>query len=325
MRVTPHVQPRFHLASPVAARLAARWFFIQTSLVFAIISCPVAAADPLENSIGLKLVRIPAGEFIMGSPATEKGRREDEPQRRVRLTRPFELGQFEVTRGQYRQFVDATKYKSDVERGLLGGYGFDSDTDQLAGPDKKYTWHFTGFPQTDEHPVVNLTWNDALRFCRWLSTRENRVYRLPTEAEWEYACRGGSQTAFCNGDDFEKVIEVGNVIDKDARAKFDDRIAVAGSDHYVFTAPVGKFRANAFGLHDMHGNVWEWTADWFGPPPTTDQIDPRGPETGEEKVIRGGDWYHDWSFARSAQRYPMHPTLYRRHAGFRVVREADAE
>lgn len=261
----------------------------------------------------------------MGSPSTEKGRREDEPQRRVRLNRAFELGQFEVTRGQFRQFVDATNYKSDVERGTLGGYGFDSDTDELAGPDQKYTWHFTGFPQTDEHPVVNVTWNDALAFCRWLSSREKRVYRLPTEAEWEYACRGGSQMAFCNGDDFENVIEVGNVVDKDAKVKFADRIAVAGSDGFVFTAPVGKFKANAFGLHDMHGNVWEWTADWFGPPPTTDQIDPRGPETGKEKVIRGGDWYHDWSFARSAQRYPMDPTLYRRHAGFRVVRETDAE
>lgn len=299
--------------------------YFQSCLFFALISFPVAAAEPMDNSIGLKLVLIPAGEFIMGSPATEKGRREDEPQRRVRLSRAYELGQFEVTRGQFRQFVIATKYKSDLERGIRGGYGVDVDTGKLAGPDKKYAWHFTGFPQTDEHPVVNVTWNDAMAFCRWLSTKENRVYRLPTEAEWEYACRAGSKTAFCNGDDYEKVIEVGNVVDKDAKAKFVDRIAVAGSDGYVFTAPVGKFKANAFGLHDMHGNVWEWTVDWFGPPPTTDQIDPRGPETGKEKVIRGGDWYHDWSFARSAQRYPMHPTLYRRHAGFRVVRETESK
>jgi formylglycine-generating enzyme required for sulfatase activity len=89
-----------------------------------------------------------------------------------------------VTRGQFRQFVDATKYQSDVERGIRGGYGFDIDTDKLAGPDKKYTWRFTGFPQTDEHPVVNVTWNDALAFCDWLSQKENCVYRLPTEAEW---------------------------------------------------------------------------------------------------------------------------------------------
>ena len=292
-------------------------------LVSACIACPVGAGEPLENSIGLKLIRVPAGEYLMGSPPTEKGRRNDEPRRRVTLTRAFEIGQFEVTRGQFRTFVEATKYKSDVERGIRGGYGFDAETSKLAGPDKKYAWHFTGFPQSDEHPVVNVTWNDALAFCLWLSKKENRVYRLPTEAEWEYACRGGSKTAFCNGDDLEKVIEVGNIVDQDAKAKFADRIAVAGRDGFVFTAPVGQFKANGFGLHDMHGNVWEWTADWFGPPPTADQTDPRGPETGKDKVIRGGDWYHDWSFARSAQRFPIHPTLYRRHAGFRVVRETE--
>ena len=294
-------------------------------LFLAVVSFPVDAAEVAVNSIGLKLVHIPAGEFLMGSPATEKGRRQDEPQRRVKLTRDFEIGQFEVTRGQFREFVEATKYKSDVERGIRGGYGFDIDTDKLAGPDKKYTWHFTGFPQTDEHPVVNVTWNDALAFCRWLSEQEKRVYRLPTEAEWEYACRGRSQTAFCNGEDSEQVIEVGNIVDQDAKAKFADRIAVAGSDGHVFTAPVGSYQANAFGLHDMHGNVWEWTADWFGPLPTTDQIDPQGPASGKDKVIRGGDWYHDWSFARCAQRFPIHPTLYRRHAGFRVVRETEAK
>lgn len=297
----------------------------QSCLFLTILSCSASAAEPVENSLGMKLVRIPAGESFMGSPETEKGRRQDEPQRRVRLTRGFELGQCEVTRGEFRRFVEGAKYKSDVERGIRGGYGFDAETGKLAGPDKKYAWHTTGFPQTDEHPVVNVTWNDAQAFCRWLSEREKRVYRLPTEAEWEYACRGGAVMAYANGDDPEKVIEVGNIVDQDAKKKFPDRTAVAGSDGYVFTAPVGSFKANAFGLHDMHGNVWEWTADWFGPPPTTEQVDPRGPESGKEKVIRGGDWYHDWSYARSAQRTPMHPTLYRRHAGFRVVREVEGE
>jgi sulfatase modifying factor 1 len=275
----------------------------------------------VENSIGLKLVRIPAGEFMMGSPGEENGRRADEPQRRVRLMRDFFMGQREVTRGQFRKFVEATQYRTDAERGIRGGYGYDEAAQKLDGPDKKYSWQFTGFAQTDEHPVVNVSFHDAEAFCRWLTEKEKLTYRVPTEAEWEYACRGGSTTAYANGDDPEKVTEMGNIMDAPAKVRFPDRIAVAGSDGHLFAAPVGSFRANAFGLHDMHGNVWEWTADWFAPPQDAPQVDPRGPESGKDKVVRGGDWYHDWSFARSAQRYPIYPGLCRRHAGFRVVRE----
>jgi formylglycine-generating enzyme required for sulfatase activity len=280
------------------------------------------AVQTMENSIGLKLVRVPAGEFTMGSPVTEKGRRADEPQRRVKITRDYDLGQYEVTRGQFRKFVEATGYKTDAERGLRGGYGYDEAKQQLAGPTHQYSWQFTGFAQTDEHPVVNVSWNDAVAFCRWLTEQEKKTYRLPTEAEWEYACRGGTTTAYANGNDPEKVIEAGNIMDAGAKERFPDRIAVKGRDGFIFTAPAGSFRANGFGLHDLHGNVWEWTADWFGPPPTEAQTDPQGPETGKDKVMRGGDWYHDWSYARSAQRSPIYPGLCRRHAGFRVVREA---
>jgi formylglycine-generating enzyme required for sulfatase activity len=294
---------------------------LHTCLAIAIAALTLHAAEPVENSVGLKLVRVPAGEFTMGSPLTEKGRRADEPLRQVRLTRDFFIGQFEVTRGQFRKFVEATGFKTDAERGLRGGYGFDEETQALAGPDHRYSWRFTGFPQTDEHPVVNVSWHDAVAFCRWLTELEKTTYRLPTEAEWEYACRGRSTTAYCNGDDPEKVIEVGNIMDAGGKEKFPDRIAVAGRDGSVFTAPVGSYRANAFGLHDMHGNVWEWCADWFGAPTGLAQVDPVGPADGKDKVVRGGDWYHDWSFARSAQRFPIYPTLCRRHAGFRVVRE----
>lgn len=291
------------------------------ALSILVLSFTVRATEPVENSLGMKLVRIPAGEFTMGSPPIEKGRREDEPQRRVRLTRDFFIGQFEVTRGQFQKFVEASGYRTEAERGLRGGYGYDEATKQLSGPDHRYSWRFTGFAQTDEHPVVNVSWNDAGAFCQWLSDREKKPYRLPTEAEWEYACRGGATTAWCNGDDPEKLPEVGNIMDALAHETFPDRITITGRDGFIFTAPVGSFRANAFGLHDMHGNVWEWTADWFGPPPTTPQTDPRGPDSGKDKVVRGGDWYHDWSFARSAQRYPIYPVLCRRHAGFRVVCE----
>lgn len=279
------------------------------------------ADDAVENSIGMKLVPIPSGEFTMGSPAGEKGRRPDEPQRPVKITRNFLIGQHEVTRGQFRQFVSATNYKTDAERGIRGGYGYDEQTGQLAGPDKKYSWRETGFAQTDQHPVVNVSWNDAIAFCKWLSDKDKLTYRLPTEAEWEYACRGGTTTTYSYGNDPEKIIEFGNIVDALAKLKFPDRTSVSGKDGFVFTAPVGSFRPNAWGVYDMHGNVWEWSADWFGPPSTEPQTDPQGPETGKDKVIRGGDWYHDWSFARSAQRFPIYPGLCRRHAGFRVVRE----
>lgn len=284
-------------------------------------------ADGQTNDLGMQFAHLPAGEFTMGSPPTEKGRRPDEPQRTVRLTRDFWIGRHEVTRGQFRKFVEAVDYKTECERNKLGGYGYDEATNKLSGRDPKYTWRFTGFEQTDGHPVVNVSWNDAVAFCDWLSKREKRTYRLPTEAEWEYACRGGATTAFCNGDDPELLVHVGNIVDALAKVKFPDRIAIDNFDGYVFTAPVGNYKPNGFGLFDMHGNVWEWTADGFGdPPPVLDksvpQVDPRGAEKARDKVIRGGDWYHDWSYARCAQRTPIPPWLCRRHAGFRVVCES---
>jgi len=279
------------------------------------------AADPVKTSIGLELIHIPAGEFTMGSPISEQGRRPDEPQRQVRISRDYYVGRTEVTRGQFRRFVEATGYKTDPERGIRGGYGVDPDSFALLGPDKKFHWRNTGFEQTDDHPVVNVSWNDAVAFCRWLGETEKATFRLPTEAEWEYACRAGSKTAFASGDDPRRLVEYANIVDARAREKYPDRIAVQASDGFVFTAPVASFKPNAWGLYDMHGNVWEWTNDWFAAPPATDTVDPRGPAAGKDKVIRGGDWYHDWSFARSAQRFPIFPGLCRRHAGFRVVRE----
>lgn len=311
--------------SPLRSRRTAAGWIVQLGwLFFAAAAAAGEAREPevVANGIGLKLVRIRAGEFVMGSPAQEAGRRLDEPQRAVRLTRDFFLGQYEVTRGQFRRFVEETRYQTDSQRGIRGGYGYDEATGKLLGPDKKFSWQETGFPQTDEHPVVNVSWNDAVAFCRWLSQREGQTYRLPTEAEWEYACRGGTTTAFCTGNDPQQLVEVGNIVDALAHEKFPERTAIAGSDGHVFTAPVGSFRPNAWGLYDMHGNVWEWCQDWFGPAAALPQTDPRGPEKGRDKVIRGGDWYHDWSFARSAQRSPIYPSLCRRHAGFRVVREA---
>jgi len=267
----------------------------------------------------MELRRIPAGEFDMGSPAEEPGRRHDEPRRRVRLTKGFYLGKHEVTRGQYRKFIDATGYKTGPEGEHPAGYGYDPKTGKLDGPDRKYTWRYTGFPQTDEHPVVNVNWYDAVAFCEWLSRLEGRTYRLPTEAEWEYACRAGTATVFFCGADSRLLARHANIVDVLAAQKFPDRIAIDADDGHVFTAPVGSYKPNPWGLHDMAGNVWEWCADWYAVPDGQPQTDPIGPKTGAERVIKGGDWYHDWSFARSASRFPIPPNLPRRHAGFRVA------
>ena len=292
-------------------------------LLMAIPAGDVSGKDITENSIGMRLVRIQAGTFVIGSPSAELGRRCDETQHTVTITRDYELGQFEVTRGQFRAFVEAIGYQSESERSQQGGYGVELPTYRLTGLDPKYSWRSTGFEQTDQHPVVNVSWNDAVAFCEWLSKKEMAVYRLPTEAEWEFACRAGTTATFPFGDDRESLVGFGNVVDADAHAAFPDRIALQASDGHILTATIGSYRANPWGLHDMHGNVWEWCGDWFAPHAAEEEVDPHGPAGPQPagRVIKGGDWYHDWSFARPAPRYPIPPTVVRRHGGFRVVRE----
>ena len=132
--------------------------------------------------------------------------------------------------------------------------------------------------------MVNVSWNDAVAFCKWLSKKEGKTYRLPTEAEWEYACRAGTTTRYYSGDDPETLAKVGNVADAALKAKFPDwKYTIKANDGYVFTAPVGKFKPNAFGLYDMHGNAWQWCADWYGADyyATSPLDDPTGPDSGD--------------------------------------------
>ena len=295
----------------------------------------------ITNSIGMKMVLIPAGEFMMGSSESAEATaaffkksygmdvlpadlfKDEHPQHRVRITKPFYLGTCHVTRGQLRQFVEDTGHKTDAEKGEKpGGYGWNPDTKEF-GFNVKYSWRNPGFEQTDEHPVVCVSWNDAVAFCQWLSRKENKTYRLPTEAEWEYACRAGTTTRYYSGDDPETLAKVGNVTDVTAKAKFPDwKYTIKASDGYVFTAPVGQFKPNAFGLYDMHGNAWQWCADWYGEDyygkSTVD--DATGPDTGHDRVLRGGSWY-DWPcFSRSADRCRRTPDHRLCSTGFRVAR-----
>src|SRR5262249_48557534 len=148
--------------------------------------------------------------------------------------------------------------------------------------------------QTDEHPVVNVTWNDAVAFCGWLSRKTGRKCELPTEAEWEYACRAGSRTKYYHGDDPEGLAKIANVADASFLKVFpDNTYAIKADDGYAFTAPVGRFQPNAFGLYDMLGNVWEWCSDhhdakYYRESPAAD---PKGPSAGEYHVLRGGSWF----------------------------------
>ena len=149
----------------------------------------VATHRGVVSSQGMKLAYIPAGKFDMGSPRQEAGRQAQEKRHEVVLTRAFYLGTHQVTVGQFRKFVDDAKYRTEGERDGKGGWGVNNKGS--LEKDGRFTWSSPGFKQTNDHPVVLVSWNDAQAYCRWLSKKENKAYRLPTEAEWERACRAG--------------------------------------------------------------------------------------------------------------------------------------
>jgi len=273
--------------------------------------------------LGLKMARIPAGSFLMGSPAGEPARRDDESQHKVTISRPFYVGIYELTQGEYYNLMmpdfdhDGWTYK----RGPLHAGG--------AFCYRKYTGGLifggssTGGRLNLRHPMESVTWDQAMAFCRKLTDTQRAagrlpdgyVYRLPTEAEWEYACRAGTTGRF-------------NV---DADAQYDALRKFAFVGHN-WTSPVGEGRRpNAWGLYDMHGNVYEWCLDWYGPYPPGKVTDPTGPAEGTRRVARGGCFIgcnprkEDpdvlvYPFIRSASRYSFRPDV-QGYAilGFRVV------
>ncbi|MFM9118039.1 MAG: formylglycine-generating enzyme family protein, partial [Planctomycetota bacterium] len=243
-----------------------------------------ASSTPaLVNSLGMCFRRITYGTYSMGSPIWCELADRDEHLHEVRLTMPFYLGVFEVTQGQF----------SEVMR---------------TNP-SHFQWSGSGVAAC-EHPVEQVTWSEAVEFCRRLSAlprerRAGRVYRLPTEAEWEFACRGGSPGTFHYGDD-----EAGLA----THAWYSQN-----TDHTTQT--VGLKKPNAFGLHDMYGNVWEWCADWYGEYEGRELVsqDPRGPEWGEYRVVRGGSWRSPPENCRSADRGCDVPGRRCDRVGFRVL------
>jgi formylglycine-generating enzyme required for sulfatase activity len=278
-------------------------------------------AAEVTNSLGMQLVEIPAGEFLMGSDESvaslraalamkyDPDAKDEAPAHRVRITRPYLMGKYEVTVGEFREFVDATGYKTDAERNGVGGAGW---IDGKFGRNTEFTWRTWWKDQTDRHPVVNVSWNDGVAFSRWLSEKEGVKYRLPTEAEWEYACRGGTTTRFYTGDEAEGIEKVANFADP--------RTKPPGT---VLTTVVGSYPANPFGLHDMAGNIWEWVADRYQPDyyATSPTEDPTGPTKGASIGLRGGCWGFPAESGRSANRGRAQTTTCGYRDGFRVVRE----
>ena len=168
---------------------------------------------------------------------------------------------------------------------------------------------------------MNISWNDAVAFCKWLSKKEGKTYRLPTEAEWEYACRAGTATRYYSGDDAETLATVGNVADAMYQAQFPDgRYAIKANDGYVFTAPVGKFKPNSFGLYDMHGNANQLCADWHGEHyyRKSPADDPNGPASGTYRVLRGSSFIDSPDRACAAIRRYCLPSARTIWTGFRV-------
>jgi formylglycine-generating enzyme required for sulfatase activity len=297
--------------------LAPASFFVLTLTLSASILAADHDAPPaaIENSLGMKFILVPAGEFLMGSdespevlskvyPQYERRRvlelGDEAPVHRVRITQAFYLGQFEVSVAQFRKFIEASGYVTESVADGTGGYGYNANYDPaqsvsgdaFEGRDPKYSWRNPGFIQGDNHPVVNVTWNDAVALATWLSEKEGVKYRLPTEAEWEYACRAGTRTRYTSGDDPESLLKVANVFDFDAKEYWQRwaQFALAGRDGFAFTAPAGSFTPNAWGLYDMHGNVWEWVSDWYEDAYyAKSPIDnPQGPADGSVRVRRGG-------------------------------------
>ena len=259
----------------------------------------------ITNSIGMQFVWIPAGRFMLGSSTGEEGHARNELWHRVTLTKGFYLGVREVTRGEFAQFAKATGYRTQAESEGGGRFW----TGGRWNSDPSINWKKPEFDQSDDHPVVCISWNDAVAFAHWLSVqdREGRNYRLPTEAEWEYACRAGTETAYCSGDDLDALKNVG-------WCSYDGRWNSAGC-----TKPVGQFQANAWGLYDMHGNAYEWCHDWMGEYSAADQVDPEGPAEGTARVLRGGSWGRDPLCCRSACRNGHEPSARDHHLGFRLA------
>lgn len=273
------------------------------------------------SKVTLKLVRIPAGKFLMGSPASEKERDSDEAQHEVTISKPFYMGATHVTVDQFAAFAKSSGYKTESER-AGGAKGFEINNGNFEfkmQPGR--SWRNPGFEQKGDHPVVFVSWNDARAFCTWLSRKSRKTVLLPTEAQWEYACRAGTQTEYPWGETADEGKGWLNAADQSLK-KVVPGIRWPGlnwEDGYVFTSPGASFKANAFGLYDMTGNAWHWVQDQDSAYPTSAVRDPMGGSGGNVRIIRGACWRDNAKMCRSADRRRLAPGTHNDSSGFRVV------
>jgi formylglycine-generating enzyme len=261
-------------------------FFVCGLLSSVLFPCTALAVEKaFQNSFGMEFVLIPAGTFVMGSPPDEPYRSNAEVQHPVTISSPFYMQTTEVTLKQWRA--------------VMG---------------KRFFFRRKGTP---DMPVVKVSWYDCIDFIKKLNAREKGTYRLPTEAEWEYACRAGSSTAYSWGN----TIECTKAMYGNKTRRSEDCIEYMKFGGFATDkpAPVKSYPPNAWGLYDMHGNVWEWCRDWIGDYRVDDGKDPRGPHSGSEKIRRGGSWFGQGDLCRSANRNASHPASKYRTTGFRLL------
>ena len=265
------------------------------------------AEEKLRELAG-ELVDIPGGTFRMGDMSGE-GWDDEKPVHSVTVP-AFSMGKYEVTVGQFRRFVEATGYRTDAERNADGNEGCVIYTGDGWEWTSGRSWRNPGFSVGDDHPAVCVSWNDAEAFVEWLGAQTGQAFRLPTEAEWEYAARAGSTTKYHFGNSESQLCRYGN--HADSSTDFSWRNESCSDGVGKRTATVGRYQPNSYGLYDVHGNVWEWVADCYNDSYAGAPSDGRAWTLGDcsRRVIRGGSWYNDPRYLRSAyslREYPLVP------------------
>ena len=272
-----------------------------------------------------EMVVVKQGKFTMGAPAGEEARENlpnelrgrSVPQHLIKIRHKFAIGKFDATRDEYAQFVSETNRPDPDSCITVNAPGTDFIT-------TNGNWHSPGFAQTGSDPVVCVSWDDAQAYVAWLSAKTGHVYRLPTEAEWEYAARAGTTTARYGSDNPVEICRYTNVGDLDYSEQHpgDSGVNRACRDGYAFTSPVGSFPPNQFGLYDMLGNVMDWTEDCWNANYSGAPTDGTAWQSGDcgRRVVHGGSWDADLSVVRSAMRRGILTSRRNATFGFRVAR-----